>query len=35
MENNKKMAISVNFLLGCGGNYITGQTLVIDGGMSA
>lgn len=35
MENNKEMAISVNFLLGCGGNYITGQTLVIDGEMSA
>ena len=35
MENNKEMAISVNFLLGCGGNYIKGQTLVIDGGMSA
>lgn len=35
MENNKEVAMSVNFLLGSGGNYITGQTLVIDGGMSA
>ena len=35
MENNKEVAMSVNFLLGCGSNYITGQTLVIDGGMSA
>ncbi len=35
MENNKEVAMSVNFLLGCRGNYITGQTLVIDGGMSA
>lgn len=35
MENNKEMAMSVNFLLGCWGNYITGQTLVIDDGMSA
>ena len=35
MENNKEVAISVNFLLGRGGNYITDQALVIDGGMSA
>ena len=35
MENNKEMAMSVNFLLGCGCNYITGQTLVMDGGTSA
>ena len=35
MENNKEVAMFVNFLLGCEGNYITGQTLVIDGGMSA
>ncbi|PXV91242.1 hypothetical protein C7392_1116 [Gilliamella apicola] len=35
MENNKEVAMSMNFLLSCGGNYITVQTLVIDGGMSA
>lgn len=33
--STKEVAMSVNFLLGSGGNYITGQTLVIDGGMSA
>lgn len=31
----KEVAMAVNFLLSCGGNYITGQTLVIDGGMSS
>ena len=35
MENNKEVVMSVNFLLGYGGNYITGQTLVIAGGMSS
>lgn len=33
--STKDVAMSVNFLLGSGGDYITGQTLVIDGGMSA
>lgn len=33
--STKEVAMSASFLLGPGGSYITGQTLIIDGGMSA
>jgi len=30
----EEVALAVDFLLGPGGDYITGQTLVLDGGLS-